>query len=210
MTLTEYQLKATHKGFSLVELIIGVAIFSLIVGAITLMFRDTFFLQRFIASGLQSQYEARKILRPFANEVRGASLSSLGSYPIVQASSSSFIFYSDIDSDGLKERVRYYKQGTDFLKGVIKPSGTPLVYAVNSEVTTQIVRNVISTSTPVFTYYSTDYDGVSSTTPLVQPVIPNDVRLIKVTLVVDDNIKLPPASLILTTQVSFRNLKDNL
>ena len=63
-------------------------------------------------------------------------------------------------------------------------------------------------ATPIFDYYDTNYDG--TTAPLAQPVSAIAVRLVKITLIIDKNSLRPPAPITMTTQVSMRNLKDNL
>jgi prepilin-type N-terminal cleavage/methylation domain-containing protein len=208
--ITSHQTTITGRGFSLLEVMIGVIILGFISIYANTFFRDTIYLNRVLEQGLKNQHEARRILRPFVNEVRGASPSSLGAYPIGMASTTSFVFYTDIDDDTLKERVRYFLDGNDFKKGVIKPTGTPLAYATTTEVITDIVHDVMSNPTPIFQYYGSNYNGTTNTAPLTQPVAVESVRLIKVTLTVDSNGDQPPAAVVLTTQASFRNLKDNL
>ena len=44
-----------------------------------------------------------------------------------------FIFYANIDSDTLYERVRFWVEGTILKKGVIKPTGVPLDYDLQNE-----------------------------------------------------------------------------
>jgi len=70
------------------------------------------------------------------------------------------------------------------------------------------VHGVVNGSTPVFTYYNSSYNG--NTPPLTLPVSILDVRLIKISIITDDDPSKPPSPINVTTQVSFRNLKDNL
>ena len=57
-------------------------------------------------------------------------------------------------------------------------------------------------------FISSNYDGI--TDPLPSPIDTLNVRLIKINLIIDhDPVKSPPPFL-MTTQVSIRNLKDNL
>ena len=201
-------LKTKQKGFSLIEILVALGIFSLIVVAIGLFQRDVFSLNNILQVGLKNQNEAKKILRPFANEARSASQSNLGSYPLATVASTTFSFYSDIDNDGLKEKVRYFLDDTTFKKGVIKPSGNPLTYNEEDEDIVRVVHDVVNVS--IFSYFDESYDGTASSTPLAQPVTPSDVRLVQVEIVIDSDPNKPPAPLPVTTQVSIRNLKDNL
>jgi hypothetical protein len=50
--------------------------------------------------------------------------------------------------------------------------------------------------------------GTSS--PITQPVTPTDVRLIKINLIIDVDPNRAPVIKTYTSQVSIRNLKDNL
>lgn len=200
--------RSSESGFSLIEILVGIGIFTLIGIAIYTFQRDVFSLNRVIVSNLSVQDEARRTLKVMSAEIRTASPSSLGAYALTQTATSSFTFYSNIDTDASKERVRYFLSGTTLKKGVIKPSGSPLTYNAANETITELIHNVAHTATSTFTYYDEDYDGTSP--PLVEPIDVSAVRLVKITLVIDKDPAALPAPLTLTTQVSIRNLKDNL
>jgi prepilin-type N-terminal cleavage/methylation domain-containing protein len=196
------------RGFSLVEVLVVVSIFSLILILLAGFQSDVFSLNRILNSGLQSQSEVKKIVRPFSNEVRSATPSNLGAYPIATSDTNEFSFYTDIDGDGLREKIRYFLEDGEFKKGTIKPSGSPLEYDVDDEKIIKVIKNV--TNSEIFTYYDSNYDGTASSTPLVTPVSPSQVRLVKIEITVDEDPNKPPAAITVTTQVSIRNLKDNL
>jgi hypothetical protein len=154
------------------------------------------------------QTGARKVLKNIVKELRGTSPSSLGAYPIVLASSTAVTFFSNIDTDVHKEQVRYFLQGTTLKRGVINPSGNPLVYSAGSEVVTDLIKDVRNGATPIFTYFDSTYAGTS--TPLIQPVAPTSVRFVKIYLLLENDPNKAPASFEVTNQVLLRNLKDNL
>jgi prepilin-type N-terminal cleavage/methylation domain-containing protein len=197
-----------NNGFTLLEILITMVIFTLIMGVVTLFARDLFYYNSVFSSGLTSYDEARKILQPISSEIRSASPSSLGAYPIETAGDTTFTFFSDINSDGLKERVRYFLSGSTLMKGVIVPSGSPMQYLSNTETLSEIVHNIRNGSTPIFTYYDANYNG--ETAALTQPVSILSVRLVKITLVLDTDPNRSPTPVTVTTEVSLRNLKDNL
>jgi len=204
-------LKNNHNsksGFSVIEVLVGMFILTLIGLAVYSFQKDVFSLNRIISSGLAAQDEARRALKSMSAEIRTASPSSLGAYAIMQTEISSFTFYSDIDSDSFKERVRYFVEGATLKKGVIKPSGIPLTYNPINEIISELVHDIANAATLTFSYYGTDYDG--TTQPLVEPINIFAVRLIKITIVIDKDSQEPPGPMTLTTQVSIRNLKDNL
>jgi len=197
-----------NKGLTLIEILITVAIFSIIMGAIGYFVRDLFYYEDVFSGGLTSYDEARKIFQPISSEIRSASPSSLGAYPIERADTTSFIFFSDIDNDGLKERIRYYLSGTNLMRGEIISSGMPLQYLSENESLVEVIHGIRNESTPIFTYFDSSYNG--SNAPLSQPVSVFNVRLIKITLIIDNDPNKPPAPVTVTTQISIRNLKDNL
>ena len=133
-------------------------------------------------------------------------MADTGAYVINQAEASSFIFYSDIDNDGLKEKVRYFLIGTTLQKGVIKPTGSPLSYNPLNETISTLAENLTNVS--IFDYYDKFYDG--TTAPLSLPVNTSDIRLIKITIIIDKDPNRSPTAMTFSTEVSIRNLKDNL
>lgn len=200
-----------NAGFTLIELIVSISLLVLVGIAMLDFQRDVFLFSHIFDTGLTAEQQVRKAFKVTTEEIRTASQSSIGEYPLVEVATSSFVFYSDIDNDGLKERIRYFLSASSSTlnKGVIKPTGNPLVYNAGSETVNSIVSDVTNgTSTPVFNYYDTSYNGTSS--PLLNPVPVLLVRLVKITLIVDPNGSRPPEPVTYTTQISMRNLKDNL
>ena len=195
-------------GFSLIEVLVVMFILGVVGIAIATFQNDIFSLNRILVSDLSSQQEVRVALKQISAELRSTSPSSTGAYAIAEASSTSLTFYSDIDDDGQRERMRYFLQNSILKRGVLKPSGNPLTYNPANETITNLVQGVYATTTPIFHYYNAGYDG--QTTSMAQPVTTTNVRLVKITLTVDKNILEPPAPSTLTTQITLRNIKDNL
>ncbi len=196
-----------NSGLTLMELLISMAIFSLMLVMIATFAKNIFSYKRGFTNTLSVYDNARTILQPIASEIRSASVSSLGSYPVETAADNTFTFYADTNNDGLKERNRYFLSGTTLKKGVTQPTGNPLSYS-GAETTTDIVYNVTNTGgTPIFSYYDTNYTGSSAA--LTQPVNISDIRLIKINLLLDADVNNPPTAVAVTTQISLRNLKDN-
>ncbi|NCS99400.1 prepilin-type N-terminal cleavage/methylation domain-containing protein [Candidatus Parcubacteria bacterium] len=196
------------KGFTLTEILVTLGIFSVLAVGATSLLRDSFIFKGIAQTGLNSIDEGRKILRPLVGEVRSASQSHNGAYVIENASAETFIFYSDIDNDDLIERVRYFLDEDTLKKGVTEPSGSPLSYDLNNEEISWVIQDVANGASPVFEYFDTNYDG--TTDPLVQPVSSGDVRLVKITIIIDHDPNRPPEAVELSTQMTIRNLKDNL
>ncbi len=193
-------------GFSLVETVIAVALLSILAFAVGSFGANVFYYNSVAQNGLLAQMDAREVVRQVASELREASPSALGGYPIEIASTSELVFYSDIDNDGASERVRYYLSGLTLMKDVTKPSGSPLAYT-GTPTKSPVISTVRNGSTSIFSFYDTNYTG--TTTPLSFPVNIVSIRLVKINLAIDRDPYRSPIPLYATTQVSVRNLKDN-
>jgi len=191
--------KTKKSGFTLVEILIAIFIITLIGLAIVNFQIDVFNLNKISSANLNAQTDARKALKVMSAELRSMSPSDNGSYAIAVAATSSITFYVDIDSDNSKEQIRYFQDGTNLKKGITKPTGT--VYNIANETVANLVSDLAnSSSTPIFYYYDTHYDG--TTDELSTPINIPAVRLIKINIEISKSINV-------TTQVSLRNLKDN-
>jgi len=198
----------TSKGFTLIELMVALVLFGFIVVGVGSFMRDVFFFNSVLQTSVTNVGEARKVLRPFVSEVRRAQPSDQGSFAIDAAGTSTFAFYTDIDSDGSREKIRYYLDGTDFKKAVIVASGNPAVYDEDDESVVKVIQHVVATST-IFTYFDSSYYGSSTINALPQPVTTSDVRLVRIDLTIDSNPNRAPSLMTITTQATIRNLKDN-
>ncbi len=195
-------------GLTLVEVLVTITIFSTIAIALTTFQKDIFSLNTSLQGSLNAQFQAGRVLKTMISEMRSMSPSGAGAYPIAQAATSTITFYGDIDNDGQKEKVRYYLDNQTLKRGVIEPTGSPVVYTGTEQIKSliQYVRN--GTTTPVFDYYNSSYSGTTS--PLSLPINTLSVRLVKVTVIIDTDTNRPPGAITSTSQVSLRNLKDNL
>lgn len=194
--------------FTITELIIAIGIFALIILTVSFWQKDIFLFNDVLNKKLIIQGEIQKTIKDFVAETRTAQISNHGHYPLEEANKDSFIFYSDIDGDNLRERIRYFLEEKTLKRGVIKPTGQPLSYNSTNEKITKLVHNLVNPNNEIFTYYDKNYDGNNS--PLPQPVDILSVRLVKITITVDEDINRPPESITGISQVLIRNLKDNL
>jgi type II secretory pathway pseudopilin PulG len=185
-----------RDGFTLIETMVVVGILILISGVVfglgNSIFRQNFVMQ----TSLMSDQDARQTLRDLERELRSATAADNGAYVIAQAATSSFTFFSDIDGDGLRDQIRYFVSGKAFKRGVIKPTGSPLVYATSSEVVTMAVNRLADPTQTIFDYYDKSYSGSGSS--LAAPINIPSIRLVKVTLGT------------YSTWIVIRSLKDNL
>lgn len=194
------------RGFTLLEIIVAVGIFSFIVGGIVALYLTSYRYNSIVWEQLKTQNEGRKATQDFVNELRTASQSSVGAYPVQAASSTGIIFYSNVDADTLRERLRYFMSGRTLQRGVIKPTGNPLTYNSANEVITDIAHDVAN-STTVFAYYDSNYSG--SEAALSVPVDVTKIRVVKMTLQLDEDPYLTPTPFYIESKGTLRNLKDN-
>ncbi len=197
-----------NRGISLAEIVVVVGILSFVIVGITTFQKDIFSLNSSLQGSMNAQFEGGRVLRLMVGEMRSMSPSAAGSYPIAQAATNTLTFYSDIDNDGSKEKVRYFLQSGTLKKGVTDPSGSPVGYTGTEKVETLITSVVNSTSSPIFSYFDSSYSGTTS--PMSLPINTLSVRLIKILVTIDKDTNRPPGPSTVTSQVSLRNLKDNL
>ncbi len=196
-----------NKGFTAIEILIVLAILGMVSYAVSKFTFDVFFLNSVARGSLTVSQDARNLLRTMAREIRAAAPSANGAYPLVTVASSSLSFFSDIDGTGQKYFVTYYISSTTLMKSVVTPSGNPTVYTGTPQ-TSIVMSDVRNGTSSIFTYYDNTYAGTSS--PLSFPVSIQAVRLVRIDLTLDANGERSPDKKTFTTQVSIRNLKDNL
>jgi prepilin-type N-terminal cleavage/methylation domain-containing protein len=196
-----------NKGFSLLEVIVSIGIFALLIGAVTQVFLSSWRGNAIIWEQLSTQNEGRKAVQDFGNELREATASSIGSYAIESATSTQIVFYSNIDSDSLVERIRYFVTSSTLKKGVIKPAGNPLAYNSSTESITIIANDVANGTTSVFSYYDGDFIGAGD--PLSGAIDVTKIRVVKISLKLEEDPNLSPVPFYVESKAMIRNLKDN-
>lgn len=201
----------TQKGLTVIELVIVLAVLLLAVGAIVTFQTDFFSIGSFLEKGFTVQRDTERVIDEIVEEIRTAGQSEAGGYPLEITASTSLAFYANIDKDAAKERIHYFLNGSDLWKSVVQPAGQPATYATSTATETLVLmlRNVITNDTPqIFSYYDSNYAG--TTTPITQPVNVLSIRLIGISITVDEDTGLLPPPITVSSQVTIRNLKDNL
>jgi hypothetical protein len=201
--------KNYQGGFSVIEMIFAFFILT-IIGIIIANFQsDIFSLNKMASNKLDVQEEINRAFKVMTTEIRSMSLSNKGSYPLIKVSTSTLIFYNDINKDSRKEKIRYFIDKNILKRGVTESTGNFDVYDPKKETITELAHGLVNNTTAIFTYYDSNYDGVSP--PLIEPINISLVRLVKINIEIDSDPSGGSATpLALTTQISIRNLKDNL
>jgi prepilin-type N-terminal cleavage/methylation domain-containing protein len=100
------------KGFTLIEILIAIAIFGLLTGALFSLIPVLYKINSYAWNQAYAIDEARRGVKVMIREIREARAGGDGSYVIEKAEDSEFVFFSDIDNDSKIEKVRYFLGGT--------------------------------------------------------------------------------------------------
>ncbi|MBI4992575.1 MAG: type II secretion system protein [Candidatus Magasanikbacteria bacterium] len=206
--MNNIDLRPKQRGFTIVELSVALGISAMIAVTVVWLIIDGLRYSNVIFDQLQTQNDGRRVLQQVVDVVRKAEESSIGGYPLVSAGEYELIVYANVDSDSLRERVRFWLDGTTLKKGVIKPSGSPLSYS-GAEQTVEIAHDVVnfSENEPLFLYYDENYTGTEAA--LIQPVEEVDVRMVRVRLELEEDPDKSPVPLEVESAAMMRNLKEN-
>lgn len=196
------------KGFTLVEIIISIAVLIIVMIAVSMFQYNVINFNKSSEVSLTNVYEAESILKNMTKELRTMIPSANGSYPILTVSTSSITFYTDSDSNGIIEQIRYFLATTTIFRGKTDPSGTPAMYNTNNESRKILVTGVRNgPNYPIFEYFSSSYAGTSSA--MTYPIDIKSIRLVKINITIDSDINKSPIPITYTSQTALRNLKDN-
>jgi len=197
--------KKTAKGFTIIELMIGVTIFIIFIVLSSEYIIRGLRLTRFADEQETAVNTTKKILNNMVSEIREAAHSDNGDYMLDVVEPQEFSFYSDIDSDLYKEKIRYFIDGHTLKKGTIEATSSPLEYPSANEIITTEAEYINNRDEAAFTYYDTDYAEVASST-----ADKNAIRLIHIFFKVNVTPEIMPADYLMDMDVQIRNLKDNL
>lgn len=197
----------TQSGFTLIELIIASAIAVVAIAVVTSLAIDVTGFSSSLGSRIAQESEIAPFLRLIVSELRSIGPAENGAYHIAHAEAQTLSFYADVDDDGSFELVRYYLDGTTLRKGVIQPTATqPPTYPPATETVTDVVTGVVPG--PIFMYYTEGYPPV--VTPLPSPVPLTDIRLVTVSLTVDQDPNTEPGPSTLSVSATIRNLRGDI
>ena len=196
--------KFYDKGFTLVELIIAVAILAIMAAAISAFFISLYKEQTSDIARIGRIDAAGKAIEKMSGEIRKMNRAENGIFPLEVAQEQVLVFYSDVDDDGLTERIEYSLDGSALKKKLIEP-GDSLDYS-GEETTTVIVDGIRNGTEPIFKYYDENYTG--SEDPLSEPINVTSVKIIEVILDINADEKYLSSPLRAETKVHPRNLRN--
>lgn len=193
----------------MVEFLLAIAI------AVVICFTTVMFLRNILHISAESQanmtavLESRKLLSVVVSELRSAIPSALGSYAIESASTSTIVFFADVNFDDVADRVRFFLNPAtgNLERGVIIASGNPPTYNGTETFSTIVSGIVNSSSLPIFDYYDENYTGSGASLSI--PVNITAIRLVKVTVEIRKDPR-QTETILMTSQASLRNIKGDI
>ncbi len=199
------------EGMTLVEMLIAMFIFVMIMFGSVYLLSQIYKRYGFAMEQGMSTHAVQHSLKIILEEIRGIRQSDAGSYPIEEADKNSFTVFSDVDKDGITEKVHYFFENGEIKKGITEPSGTPPSYPEGDQLVSTIAENVVNTSEqPLFYYFDGNYPVDQENNPLIAPVSPvSDIRMVKIDIYYNLDPYRSPDNVRLESYVELRNLKDN-
>jgi prepilin-type N-terminal cleavage/methylation domain-containing protein len=171
-----------QKGLTLIELLITISISGVIgLGLVSLQYILSQN-QIAITKSYKSVDSANFTVSNLIKEIRMARQSDNGAYLLSLAGNQEIIFYSDIDFDEKTEWVRYYLNGTDLIKEIIKPSGYPAIYDSLKKTSSVVTEGVRNGTTSIFYYYNQNWPYDTINNPLAADDRLSETKTIKIYL----------------------------
>lgn len=192
-----------RRGFSLVEIIVSVTIGSLIIMILGELIVQGYKNYRITADQTTQVAMARRTQDTIVRELRKAVVSDQGDYPLIKAEANRLEFYSDVDRDTARERIRYWRDGNFFKRGITNPEGDPPRYMDSKEVVQTIAASLAGID-PLFRYYK------NNGTELTPPLDITAVLLVGINFSIDVAPGQLPRGTTVNTIVQLRNIKASL
>jgi hypothetical protein len=176
-------------------MIVGLALCGLIIN----FYRDN----DYVLQESEAVASARQGLAAATEELREASYGADGSYPLLNAATSSVTFYADLNNSGVVDEVTLtYLNGTLY-QVVTAPTGSPPTYTGSTSTSTIATYLVNNGSIPVFEFTSSTTALISTSTA----VNVANVYAIITTLKVDVDPNRSPAPYTLLSTAALRIIR---
>ena len=164
-------------------MLITLTIFSLVMISVS---SSVLYFYRTNANALEQSFalsSARKGVESLVRDIREASYSDDGAFPIVSIGANSMTFYSDTDRDANIERMRYFLEGTILKKGTLEATGNPPQYVDSNEVITIVSEDIRNgeDNVDIFDYFDNTNVEITNFSNVT------DVAFVRVNLIVNIN-----------------------
>lgn len=126
--ICSFESRKRQAGFSLVELLVAIAITTVITGAIVTLIYSQVQLSATQNRNMLNQANVRDVVKFMVEEIQLAGTAD-GSEPLITADSTAFSFYADIDANDVFDTIDYYlTEGNTLMRRYTTNSGgTPFV-----------------------------------------------------------------------------------
>lgn len=198
-----------NSGFTLMEVILGIAIMTIFIGGLASFDRLLADSQSILLLSSQSFNEANIGVDALVRELRLATYAETGAYPLALAEDQQLTFYTNMDADDDIELVRYFLDDDQLNRGVTQPSGEPPVYDPNDEEVNLVIDYIQNQLNPIFYYYNGNWPTDVVNNPLSQAVRLGETRMIQLSLTVNPKPSRPESQFTISSFVQIRNLKTN-
>ena len=207
MKLTYLKIKLNNQGFTLVETLMVISLFTVVMLIIS-QFSYNFYRQNEYALEQSAAIQnGRRGVATLVGDLREAVPSQGGAYPIETAEANSITFFSDIDRDEFVERAYYYVNNqAQLIKEVTEPVGSPATYSA-SPTSTEIVAEYIINDLfekDIFTYFDDSGSEIDNLNDA------DAVRFVEVNLIVNVDPARQPEEFVLRSSAYLRNLQPTL
>ena len=190
-----------QHGFTLAEVIIVVALSTMIMYAIFTQVLSFYQYHDYTLAQTNELYEAQRGMRFLVRDLREMTFADNGQFPLVEYASTSILFFSDVDRDQSVELVRYELVGTTLTKYTYDAAGA--VYSTTTPDATTVISNYVQNiieGDPVFRYYDISGVEASGSTRVT------DIRYITVDITVNVDPIRNPGEYTLRSSAALRNI----
>ena len=198
-------MKLQQRGMTFVEMIVVLSIFAIlsivIVNGIAAFYQYNSYT---IAQSYQVNF-ARQGIETMIRDIREMTFADDGAFPLVSATTTSIMFYSDIDRDDSVELVEFQLTDSILRKFVYDAAGDPPSYSTSTpteEIILSEYVNNISQGFDMITYYDETGAQATSTTNVA------DIRFIDVAVIINIDPVRDPGEFMLRSSASLRNLQE--
>lgn len=201
-----YPLHTYKKGFTLVEVVMTVAIFTLVMYAVFTGISTFYTYNAYSIAQAHQVDQARRGIEILVRDIREMTYADNGAYPLAIMEPHRIGFFSDIDRDNSVEYVEYTLTGTTIDKQIFGATGTPPLYATTSEATHVLSRYVQNNIQGTSTFLYFDQNGALAGTSTNV----TDIAYIRAQIIVNIDENRDPGQFMLKSSAALRNLKEGL
>ena len=191
-----------QAGMTMIESVIWISILTITLITLTSSIQYFYRTNKYAVEQSGAVTSAQRAIDKLVRAIREASYSSQGAYPVVSIGANDMVFYADVDTDPLIEKVHYYVSGTYLMQGITDATGDPPGYttAEAASAISDYVRN-LSVGVTTFRYYDASGAEITNYTQWAR------ARFVQVNVAVNVDPNKLPNQLNISSSAAMRNLK---